>query len=172
LEAVPDLPPYLKSLTHYEWIELALAVVDISIDLQTVKPAGDLLQGKPVLAPALALLSYDYAVQLISPRFKPLEPLAQPVHLLVFRDTEDNVRFIELNSITARLLHLLQEEDTTGLAALEKIAAELTHLEPHPKLQAVIEFGRAILDDLRQQGAILGVRDTGLRNSGVQNTAG
>ena len=75
LQTIQDLPPYLTSLAHYEWIELVLAVADVSVDMATVDSKGDLLQGRPVFAPALALLSYDYPVQLISPRHKPEQAL-------------------------------------------------------------------------------------------------
>lgn len=150
--SLAKLPPYLKSLAHYEWIELALAVADVDTGTDHIDADGDLLEGQPVLAPALALLSYDYPVQLISPRFKPHEPLAQPVNLLVFRDAADDVRFIELNPVTARLLGILQTENLTGRQALEKIAAEMAHPDP----QAIVAFGRTILADLQAQGAILG----------------
>lgn len=151
LETVPNLPAYLTSLAHYEWIELAISVADVE-DASAINPTGNLLEAKPVLASSLALLSYHYPVQLISPRYKPEAPLAQPVNLLVFRAVDDEVRFIELNAVTARLISLLQEESTTGRKALETIAVEMGYNDP----QAIVEFGRAILDDLRQQGVILG----------------
>ena len=144
------LPPFIKQLAHYEWIELALAVADIEVP--QVNPGGDLLEEQPVLAPALALLHYDYPVQRISRRFKPTAPA--PVNLLVFRNVEDEVRFVELNAVTARLLELLQAGAATGRAALEKVAAELAHSDP----QAVVQFGLSILTDLRTQGAILGTK--------------
>lgn len=152
LQTVQDLPPYLTSLAHYEWIELALAVADVSVDMATVDSKGDLLQGRPVFAPALALLSYDYPVQLISPRHKPEQALEQPVNLLVFRDLEDNVRFMELNPVTARLLAILQAGSLTGRQALGQIATEMAHPDP----QAIIQFGLPILQDLKAQGAIYG----------------
>ena len=153
LESADGLPPYLKSLAHYEWIELALSVADVSIDMTGVDSVGDLLAGQPVFTPAIALLSYDFPVQRISPRFKPMQPLAQPVNLLVFRDIEDDVKFIELNPVTARLLGILQADKLTGRQALEKIAAEMAHPDP----QVIIQYGLPILLDLKAQGAILGV---------------
>lgn len=153
LKTAENLPPYLKNLAHYEWIELALAVADVSIDMDIVDVDADLLDGQPVFAPALALLSYDYPVQLISPRFKPKQPLEQLVNLLVFRDTGDDVRFIELNPVTARLLGILQAEPITGRQALEKLAAEMAHPDP----EAIVQFGLTILDNLKAEGVILGV---------------
>lgn len=147
------LPPYLRSLAHYEWIELALAVAEVSIDMAAVDVEGNLLEGVPVLTPALALLNYDYPVQRISPRFKPKTPLTEPVYLLVFRDAEDDVEFIEINQVTARLLEILQTESKTGREALEQIAIEIKH----PDAVVILQFGQSVLDDLKAQGVILGV---------------
>ena len=158
LETRQDLPPYLMSLTHYEWIELAIASADIEDDMTRVDIHGDLLAGVPVFAAASALLRYDYPVHRISPRFKPQAPLAEPVHFLVFRDAADMVRFIELNPVTARLLGLLQHagqaDAMTSRQALLQIATELGHAEP----EVIVGFGAQILHDLKGQGALLGIR--------------
>lgn len=151
-EAIADLPPFLASLAHYEWMELAIAVSDATLDITTLAPEGDLLDGIPVLAPALALLQYPWPVHRISPRFKPVEPPTEPVHLLVFRDADDEVLFNELNPVSARLIGQLQSGNFTGRQALEHIATELLHPDP----QAVIRFGADLLHDLRQQGAVWG----------------
>lgn len=152
LQTVPNLPPYLYSLAHYEWVELAISVMDAEVDESTIDAQADLLDRQPIFAPAIALLSYDYPVHQISPRNKPTEPLAQPAHLLVFRDPEDDVRFVELNPVTAQLLQTLQTENLTCRQALEQICAELKHPDP----EAVITFGMGVLAELKQQGAILG----------------
>lgn len=150
LPQVETLPPYAVSLAHYEWIELAIA------SAETVAPAfaaqGELLHGIPVLAPALAVLAYDYPVQKISARFKPRQALAQPVHLLVFRNQQDEVRFVEMNAMTARLLQLLQPGELTGLAALQQLGLEMGHAD----VAALISFGAALLEDLRQQDIVWG----------------
>lgn len=150
-QAIVGLPSFLYSLAHYEWVELAVAVADVPAVMHD--PAGDLLQGRPVLAPSLALLEYAYPVHRISSRFRPLQPSADPIRLLVFRDAADEVRFSEINVVTARLLQLLQQGNGPGYAVLEQIAREMER----PDLAAVLDFGRKLLHDLRQQGAILGV---------------
>ena len=154
LQSAEDLPAYLYSLAHYEWMELAISVLDADVDMQQVEINGDLLDATPVFAPALALLSYDYPVHKISPRSRPAQPLAQPACLLIFRDTEDNVRFIELNQVTAMLVDMLKTGEMTGRQVLEQMALELGHPDP----QAIIQFGLDILASLKQQGVILGSR--------------
>ncbi len=145
-----DLPPYLPQLAHYEWVELALAVADA--EPPRYASNGDLLDGVPVLAPALLLLRYDWPVQRISPRFKPDIPLMQPVWLLVFRDAGDEICFIELNAVSARLIELLQPASQTGRTALRQVAEEMRH----PDAEQVMAFGLALLQDLHVRGAILG----------------
>ena len=147
-----DLPIYLYSLAHYEWIELAIGVSDAKLEL-ACDAEGDLLHGRPVLAPALALLEYDYPVHRISPKFKPDDPSAPPVHLLVFRNLQDEVKFIELNRVSARLIALLQYNQLSGMQAIETIAAEIQASD----LSAMVDFGTELLKRLHQNNVILGI---------------
>jgi hypothetical protein len=143
-------PRWLKALAHYEWVELALDVMDAPTPAHA--PAGDLLAGIPVLAPALMNLAYAWPVQRIGPDYRPRKQ--QPTHLLVFRDAQDQVQFIELNPVSARLVDLLQEGRLSGRAACAAIAAELGHPDP----LVVIHHGAVLLEQLRSAGAILGVK--------------
>lgn len=145
------LPPYLYSLAHYEWIELALALADVEDEAVA---QGDLMAGVPALVAALALLSYPYPVHRISPRCKPAQALPAPVHLLVFRDAAGVVHFIELNAVSAHLLQLLQQGTLRGAEALQRLADEWPQLER----AAVLRHGCDILLELSRQGAIAGVR--------------
>jgi len=144
------LPAFLPSLAHYEWIELAISVADVRN--AAADDMGDLLEGRPIFAASMAVLSYEYPVQLISPRFKPANSLPQPVNLLVFRAVDDSVHFIELNQVTARLILLLKDGAMTGQSALEQLASELGHSDP----THVVEFGHGLMQELKGQGVILG----------------
>ena len=137
---------------HYEWIELVLSVSNKEAALERINPEGDLAKGRPALNPVLALLQYQYPVHRIGPEYKPRSVPAQPTYLLVFRDQEFNVSFIELNPVSARLVELLQKSKSSSEKLLEKIARELKHPQP----RAVIEGGLEILSALRSDGAILG----------------
>ena len=147
------LPPYLYSLCHYEWIELFVASSPDVIKPKDLEPEGDLSNSKPVFSPTMQLLHYDYAVHKISPRHKPKQQ--ESTQLLVFRNADDNVRFIELNAVTYRLISLLQNEKISGKQALTLLAKELQHPQP----ESIIEFGLSILEDLRNQGVIIGTHD-------------
>lgn len=151
--AKSKLPPYLLSLCQYEWVELAVAYqfVTASSDLREISHTEDFFEYQPAFTPAMQLLSYDYAVQKISPRYKPTEKVS--TQLLVYRNIEDTVKFVELNPLTYRLINLLRQEAMTSKQALTMITNELPHLQP----ESVIQFGLEILNDLRKQGIIIGV---------------
>jgi hypothetical protein len=153
-----ELPPFFYSLAHYEWVELAVAVADVA-DAPADRQ-GDVFNGVPVLASSLALLEYHYAVHRISPRFKPVQPDAESTRLLVYRDREDAVQFLELNAVSARLIGLLQTGDVTGKQALENIATELQHPDP----ESVIRFGASLLEDFLQTGVLCGARPAAALN--------
>ncbi len=145
--------PFMQELAHYEWIELELLTSE-EILPKTLSD-GDLLIGRPVLSPLTRLLSYHYAVHQIGPDNIPQQPGETPTHLLVYRDSQDKVGFIELNPVTARLLQLLTERaDKSGEQLLLQIAAELQH--PNP--QTVVDGGSEILRDLKQRDIILGTK--------------
>lgn len=144
----PRLPPWLRELAHYEWVELALDVMDAEPPAH--QPDGDLLTGLPVLAPALMNLHYTWPVQEIGPAYRPRKP--RPTHLLVFRHTDDRVRFVALNPVSARLLELIMTGDYTGRKACLEVAREIAHPAP----EAVVGHGAALLTQLYREGAVLG----------------
>lgn len=143
------MPDYLNSLCHYEWVELLVSGIE-EINSQGIQPDGDLASNKPVFSATVQLLNYDYAVHRITPRKKPQHKAS--TQLLVYRNADDMVKFIELNAVTYRLISLLLNEAITGKQALTLLAKELQHPQP----ESIIEFGLSILEDLRDQGVIIG----------------
>lgn len=148
----PDDPPFLRELAHYEWVELAVSVAE-SAPPEGVDERGDLLDRLPVVSPLAWPLSYRYPVHRIRPDFQPQAPGEQPTYLLVYRDADDEVGFLELNPVSARLFAMLQQgEVCSGRQALERIAGELQHPDP----DAVVRGGLAILDEWRRRDIVLG----------------
>lgn len=147
--------PFLLELAHYEWTELAVAISEAENDKAEIDPNGSLLHGIPVLSAQLRLCTYRFPVHRISPTFIPALPDAASTHLLVYRDREDAVQFLELNPATARLLQRLEANTTeNGESLLKRMATELKH--PNPK--TVIAGGVQILAALRAKEVILGSR--------------
>lgn len=147
----PELP-FLTEFMHYEWLELAVSIAPEEIDPAQIDPGGDLLLGRPALAPSARLACYRYPVHRIGPRFRPTVPDEAFNCYLLFRDATDTVRFIALNPLSARLLAMIRDHQPSGREALAHLAGQTA-----PELyETYIAAGRALLADLRAQGALLG----------------
>ena len=83
---------------------------------------------------------------MIGQEYQPAEPPEQPTFLVVYRNREHSVKFLESNAVTIRLLQLLEARHCTGLDALQAIATELGHDNP----DAVIAHGAQLLERLYQ----------------------
>lgn len=148
-------PAGLLELAHYEWVELALSVSDEVIDMNNIEPNGDLLTAHPVLSPLAWPLAYQFPVHQMGPDHLPEQPSEQPNYLVVYRNRNDEVKFMEINPVTARLINLLQDDETlSGQQALEQIAQEMNH--PNPDI--VMQGGLSALQELQQYGIILGTK--------------
>lgn len=149
----PEDPPFLLELAHYEWVELGLSVDEHEIPTEGIDPDGNMIEGIPVLSPLAWNLQYQYDVHHIDENHQPSTPPEQATCLAVYRNREDEVGFLEINAVTARLLELMQEQpDKTGKEYLTIIAAELNHPDP----QVVINGGKEIMQQLREADVILG----------------
>ncbi len=147
-------PPFLLELAHYEWAELALATLDTPIPWADIDRQGNLMAGAPVVSPLAWSLAYDFPVHRISVDYQPDAPGAEPTRLLIYRDQQDAVGFIEINVVTARLIELALDnpEHRTGRDMMLQIAAELSH--PNP--ETVVEGGQDILERLWRKDVVLG----------------
>ncbi len=156
INRVSGLPPYVQNLAHYEWVELYLAYADETIDWSQIDTEAYLLDSPVAFVPAMTLLSYDYPVHQLSPENIPASPLETPVSMLVFRDADDEVKFVELNQMTAALIEDLQDGQLSVRQALIGIASAMAFDD----VDGIVDFGFELLRDLKSQGAILGVLNT------------
>ena len=134
-------PVFMTELAHYEWVELALDVSQEEVPpaLSCEDPLSAILR----LSPLAWLLSYQYPVHRIGPGFQPLEPEA-PTYLVVYRDREDRVRFMELNAVSARLVELTRDNSSaSGEELLSTLAGE-TGMDK----SALVDFGAQQLREL------------------------
>jgi len=147
--------PFLTELAHYEWVELALSISEESLDVPGLGRDGDLLEGIPVLSPLAWHLAYRWPVHRIGPDFLPASPGSAPTCLVVYRNRDNDVGFLEINPVTKRLLELVDEDSgATGTTLLDRIATEMDH--PNPDI--VIKGGAGILNNLYQKDIILGTK--------------
>lgn len=152
-EPAPTDLPFLLELAHYEWLELAVDVDSDTVPATGFNPQGNLLHGRPLLSPLAHVACYAFPVHKICKEFQPQAAPEQPTYLIVYRNAADQVRFMEINAVTAQMLVLLQERpDLTGQDVLQKISAELPHLPQ----QTVIQGGAQALQHLRDVGIVLG----------------
>ena len=148
-----DDPPFMLELAHYEWIEMAIAISDDDRQTISVDPNGDLLTGRPVLSPVMQNLSYQYPVHTISPENQPSQPPAEITHLVVYRNRQDEVQFLQINAAIQQLIETLkQNPQSSGLDVVTMIAEAMDH--PNPEV--VIEAGKGLLYDLRQKNVVIG----------------
>ena len=146
--------PFMLELAHYEWVELALSLSELDAEWHSIETTAGLQHGVPIVSPLAWLFDYQYPVHQISPDYLPEAPTGQMSYLLLYRDSEDEVHFMELNPVSARLIHLMQENrQLTAEQILQQIATELQHSNP----ETVIQAGMDIIHDLYHRGVILGV---------------
>ena len=143
-------PVFIKELAHYEWVELALSVLDADVEPVQLKPEQDCLALKLKTSPLTWSLAYHYPVHQISPDNQPNHPSDSAIFLLVYRNQTDRMSFLELNPVSARLIELLNE-GLTGRDAAQQIAQELQH----PNAQVVIDGAKDLITDWIQRGVLI-----------------
>jgi hypothetical protein len=147
--------PFLVELAHYEWVELALSVSDDENDSAGIDATGDLLAGVPVKSRLAWLVAYDFPVHRISTDYKPAERGEQTTFLAICRKENDDMDFMELNPVTAKLLEMIETNDEmTGRELLARLAKEVDY----PDADSMIQHGRDAMEKMRSAEILLGVK--------------
>lgn len=145
-----DDPPFLLELAHYEWVELALAIADEPTSESNPLPDAPLTHTFR-LSPVAWPLVYCYPVHKLSPDYQPQLPPETPSYLVVYRAPDDQVKFMETNPVTHRLLELMNENEAGTLQTqCQQIAAEINHPQP----EVVLQGGLSIVQDLYKRGIV------------------
>lgn len=158
-QALDDDFPFLTELAHYEYVELALRVSVDENDLNDVDPDGDLLTEMPVKSVLAWAFAYHYPVHRISKDFLPREPSEESTYLAIYRRSDDNVRFLELNAVTAGLLDAI--DNNSAALSGESLLRELAVRIHHPDVDALIKHGADALEEMRQLQILTGTRSAG-----------
>lgn len=147
--------PFLCELAHYEYIELALSVSDEENDMTGIDTHGDLLSGIPVKSRLAWLFAYQFPVHRISTDYIPSEPGTQPTFLAICRKSNEDMDFMELNPVTARLLEMIDNNETSsGRELLTQLAEEIQF----PDTAKMIEHGREAMLEMLQAEILLGTK--------------
>jgi len=140
----------MLELAHYEWVEMALSIAKETVPANQ-KSVDTLLNQHIRLSPLAWPLAYQYPVQKISPAFLPETAPEQATFLIVYRDQDDEVNFIEITPITYRLLQIIQEqEEVVTTDCLKQVTEELNH--PNPEM--IRAGGLQILKELAEKTII------------------
>lgn len=153
--------PFLLELAHYEWVELALDVSQDEIPDSDFETPGNLLVKPIVFSPLAWLLQYQWPVHKIGPEFIPqqTESNQQITFLIVYRNADFQIKFMELNALSARLISILQDhEQLNGTQAIEQLFQELPESLKSLTLESLLNNASKTLEHLRSLGIILGTR--------------
>lgn len=140
--------PFLTELAHYEWVEMALSISHETVEKHEFE---NLTTSKLKLSPLAVALAYQFPVHKISAQFVPLES-EQPIFLIVYRNENDVVQFLEITPLTFQLLQLIEN---TPQQLAENYFVELVNLAPTFTLETLKEKGLEILEDFVKRGVIV-----------------
>ena len=158
-QTLDDEFPFLTELAHYEYAELALRVSTDDNDSAGIDPDGDMLTGTPVKSLLAWVFAYRFPVHRISKEFVPTEPAEQPTYLAIYRRSDDRVRFLELNPVTAALLDAVENNDANLNG--EDLLIKLATVVHYPDVDALIKHGSDALEEMRQLEILTGTRTAG-----------
>ena len=149
-------PEFLAELAHYEWMEAEVQNSDAPLPCEAdqINPDGNLLEKPLVLSPHAVLCSYHYPVHRIRPESAAELPAKSPTFLLVYRNDQARVQFMELNPAIANLFsHLIDQPDLPAKQHLQNLAQEAA-VDP----ASLAQGAREALELLHSRGIILGTR--------------
>lgn len=148
----PDDYPFLLELAHYEWVEMALDISKALPEQGNAAFIQNLPQLNIALSPLAWPLAYRYPVHCISPDFLPLGPPEQPTYLIVYRDQDYKVHFMQSTPLTFMLLQILEQGvNMHGDACLRALQAEAQHLNP----ETLFQEGLKTLQTLAAKGIVI-----------------
>jgi len=144
---------YLVDLARHE-----LTAFDIagSPTRRTAAVRPELSLEEPVFFdPVAKIARYGYAVHRLEAAEEATDiPDAVSTALLIYRDAEHDVRYLELSSLAARIVERLMDGQVLSEAMQGAAGDEGRVLEP-----AVLEGAARVLADLADRGVLLGVRE-------------
>ncbi|MCG9721586.1 putative DNA-binding domain-containing protein [Shewanella sp. Isolate7] len=147
-------PAFMLELAHYEWLELVVATAPD--DRQSQRLDAQSIEARPLaLSLAARVAQYHFEVQRISPDYRPEVPIEQPNFFCLYRDSSDEVCFLQLNPLAAQVLAYIGQQDGVGFTAL---CDWLTQLYQQMPRQQIVEGCRQLLADMAERGIVVAAR--------------
>ena len=145
--------PFLFELAHYEWMEAEVMFDSRAIDQDFIDIKPDFERGYLVVNPNLRVRTYRYPVHRIGPEMIPEVAPAEPTYLVVFRNLQCDVNFLELNAVSARLLDLII---STEFPKVEEITAQISNELVQMEASYVRERALGVIEQFLDIEIILG----------------
>jgi len=143
--------PFLLELAHYEWVEMALSIAKED-SVCNHRIVDNWLTQTVQLSSLAWPLVYQYPVHKIAPSFLPIQLPTQPTFLVAYRNSLDDVGFIEITPITYQLLNLIEAHQGIVIAdCLEQISTQLQHSDP----DIINSAGLTIIKQLAEKNIII-----------------
>jgi len=141
--------PVIRQLAHYEWVELALSVKEEDF-VQRDIIEKEVFSRVYHLSPLAQQHTYEYEVHQIKEEGDLTETPLQPFYVLIYRNKEDKVIFVELNAVSAALLDLI-DSGLTGKEAALSIMTELSGVDK----SIIMMSAKAIITDWVEKGILI-----------------
>ena len=146
----PQDPIFMRELAHYEWAELYLATKIVPQAEQVLN--ADAVATQPLQLSELAmLLAYPYGVHQISTAYQPQHSAELHCYLL-YRNQDDEVKFVAINQLTAALLQMLIQQPG---ATLHHLVDSLLPLLPQYDRAQLLSGANSVLADFATKGVLV-----------------
>lgn len=117
--------PFLAELAQYEWSEIALRHSEAGLPDDASLQAS-IVSAKPVLSPLCWPMVFRFPVHRIGVSYLPECEPVEPSYLLVYRQPDGQVKFVESRAATFRLLQMLQDDSLPTLQEVcDRLATEM-----------------------------------------------
>ncbi len=124
-KSLPTDYPFILELAHFEWVQLTVDIADIHFP-EYQHNLGPIESSLWKVSPLVVGLTYSYPVHIIDECYLPREPSAQSTYLLVYRNKNDDLKILETDSISLRIIQLLQvHENINHTKIFQLLSAEL-----------------------------------------------
>ncbi len=144
--------PFILELAHYEWVEMSLAISTSELIIHEPIDITDPNDQSILALSDLAWpLVYEFPVHRISAEFLPLQAPELPTYLLVHRDQDDKVHFMQINALVFRLIQIIQDAEELSLADL---VAQIVEESRGINADMIIEGAQSTVADLLQKNIL------------------